>query len=195
MFVLYCVCRVGGSIPPVSFCARALPRLMCVWPPFLVVWICIVVLVLVISSFDLRKFLHIYYLWGSPVPFWGPAHQGLILVVFWGCLSCFGPRLSGLNPVGGFFSVFSFFFIMPRRFPCSVSIDVKEFAGLGKTRPEIVSVIINSFHPIKPIVAIQFLGYDAKVTFESEAHKHDVMTNEYVSIEGIECSVRGGGWP
>ena len=151
------------------------------------------VLVLVISSFDLRKFLHIYYLWGSPVPFWGPAHQGLILVVFWGCPSCFGPRPSGLNPVGGFFCVFSFSFIMPRRFPCSVSIDVKEFADLGKTCPEIVLAIINLFHPIKPIVAIQFLGYDAKVTFESEAHKREVITNEYVSIEGIECSVRGGG--
>ena len=31
VLVLYCVCRGGGSIPPVSFCAGALPRLMCVW--------------------------------------------------------------------------------------------------------------------------------------------------------------------
>ena len=56
---------------------------------------------------------------------------------------------------------------MPRRFPCTVSLDVKEFADLGTTRPEVVSKIINSFHPIKPIVAVQFVGYDAKVTFES----------------------------
>lgn len=82
---------------------------------------------------------------------------------------------------------------MPRHFPCTVSIDVKEFADLGTTRPEVVSKIINSFHPIKPIVAVQFLGYDAKVTFESEAHKREVLANEYVSIEGIECAVRGGG--
>ena len=82
---------------------------------------------------------------------------------------------------------------MPRHFPCTVSIDVKEFADLGTTRPEVVSKIINSFHPIKPIVAVQFVGYDAKVTFESEAHKREVMANEYVSIEGIECAVRGGG--
>lgn len=82
---------------------------------------------------------------------------------------------------------------MPRRFPCTVSLDVKEFADLGTTRPEVVSKIINSFHPIKPIVAVQFVGYDAKVTFESEAHKREVMANEYVSIEGIECAVRGGG--
>ena len=82
---------------------------------------------------------------------------------------------------------------MPRRFPCTVSLDVKEFADLGTTCPEVVSKIINSFHPIKPIVAVQFVGYDAKVTFESEAHKREVMANEYVSIEGIECAVRGGG--
>ena len=82
---------------------------------------------------------------------------------------------------------------MPRRFPCTVSIDVKEFADLGTTRPEVVSKIINSFHPIKPVVAVQFVGYDAKVTFGSEAHKREVMVNEYVSIEGIDCAVRGGG--
>ena len=64
---------------------------------------------------------------------------------------------------------------------------------MGKTRPEVVSKIINSFHPVKPIVAVQFLGYEAKVTFESEAHKREVMANEYVSIEGIECAVLGGG--
>ena len=40
---------------------------------------------------------------------------------------------------------------------------------------------------------MQFVGYDAKVTFESEDHKRQVMANEYVSIEGIECAVRGGG--
>ena len=82
---------------------------------------------------------------------------------------------------------------MPWRFPCTVSIDVKEFADLGTTRPEVVSKIINSFHPIKPVVAVQFVSYDAKVTFESEAHKREVMANEYVSIEGIDCAVRGGG--
>ena len=82
---------------------------------------------------------------------------------------------------------------MSRRFPCTVSLDVKEFADLGTTCREVVSKIINSFHPIKPIVAVQFVGYDAKVTFESEAHKREVMANEYVSIEGIECAVRGGG--
>ena len=114
------------------------------------------VLVLVVSSLDLRTFLHIYCLWRFTRPFLGPAHQGLTLVVFWGCPSCFGPRLSGLNPVGGFFSLFSFFFIMPRRFPCTVSIDVREFADLGKTRPEVVSKIINSFHPIKPMLRFSF---------------------------------------
>ena len=151
------------------------------------------VLVLVVSSLDLRKFLHIYCLWRVTRPFLGPAHQGSTRVVSWGCPSRFGPRPSGLNPGGGFFLCFSFFFIMPRRFPCTVSLDVKEFADLGTTRPEVVSKIINSFHPIKPIVAVQFVGYDAKVTFESEAHKREVMANEYVSIEGIECAVRGGG--
>ena len=151
------------------------------------------VLVLVVSSLDLRKFLYVYCLWRVTRPFLGPAHQGLTRVVSWGCPSRFCPRPSGLNPSGGFFLVFSFFFTMPRRFPCTVSLDVKEFADLGTTRPEVVSKIINSFHPIKPIVAVQFVGYDAKVTFESEDHKREVMANEYVSIEGIECAVRGGG--
>ena len=103
------------------------------------------------------------------------------------------PAHQGLTPWWVLFLCFSFFFTMPRRFPCTVSLDVKEFADLGTTRPEVVSKIINSFHPIKPIVAVQFVGYDAKVTFESEAHKREVMANEYVSIEGIECAVRGGG--
>ena len=107
-------------------------------------------------------------------------------------LLVFVPAHQGLTPVVGF-SGFSFFFTMPRRFPCTVSLDVKEFADLGTTRLEVVSKIINSFHPIKPIVAVQFVGYDAKVTFESEDHKREVMAHEYVSIEGIECAVRGGG--
>ena len=38
------------------------------------------------------------------------------------------------------------------------------------------------FHPIKPIVAVQFLGYDAKVTFESEAHRR------VLNSDGIELS-------
>ena len=82
---------------------------------------------------------------------------------------------------------------MPRRFPCTVSLDVKEFADLGTTRPEVVSKIINSFHPIKPIVAVQFVGYDAKVTFESEAHKREVMANENCSLRGkcLECRQSG----
>ena len=71
------------------------------------------VLVLVVSSLDLRKFLHIYCPWRVTRPFLGPAHQGLTLVVFWGCPSCFGPRPSGLNPVGGFFSVFLSFHHAP----------------------------------------------------------------------------------
>ena len=71
---------------------------------------------------------------------------------------------------------------MPRGFPCTVSIVVREFADLGKTCPEVISAIINSFHPIKPIVAVQFLGYDAKVTFESEAHKR------VLNSDGVEVS-------
>ena len=151
------------------------------------------VLVLVVSSLDLRKFLHIYCFWWVTRPFLGPAHQGLTWVASWVALLVLVPAHQGLTPVVGFFLCFSFFFTMPRRFPCTVSLDVKEFADLGTTRPEVVSKIINSFHPIKPIVAVQFVGYDAKVTFESEAHKREVMANEYVSIEGIECAVRGGG--
>ena len=76
---------------------------------------------------------------------------------------------------------------------CTVTIDVREVADLGKSRHDVVSAIINSFHPVKPIAAIQFLGYNAKVTFERDAHKREVMDREYVHIDGIECTVVGGG--
>ena len=61
------------------------------------------VLVLVVSSLDLRKFLHIYCFWRVTRPVLGSAHQGLTRVVSWGCPSRFGPCPSGLNPGGGFF--------------------------------------------------------------------------------------------
>lgn len=76
---------------------------------------------------------------------------------------------------------------------CTVTIDVRELADLGKSRHDVVSAIINSFHPFKPIAAIQFLGYNAKVTFERETYKREVMDREYVHIDGIECTVGGGG--
>ena len=130
-----------------------------------------------IGRFKLRstQVLHLLSLAGQPSLFWSPP-----------------VRAEPHRWV--FFPVFSFFFIMPRRFPRSVTINVKKLADLGKTRPEVVSaIIINLFHPIKPIVAIQLLGYDTKVTFESEAHKREVIDNEYVCTEGIDCSVWGGG--
>ena len=82
---------------------------------------------------------------------------------------------------------------MPRHFPCTVLIDVKEFADLGTTRPEVVSKIINSFHPIKPIVAVQFLGYDAKVTFESEAHKRKFWLMNMSLLRELSVLFGGGG--
>ena len=75
------------------------------------------VLVLVVSSLDLRKLLHIYCFWRVTRPFLGPAHQGLTQVVSWGCPSRFGPCPSGLNPGGGFFSVFFFLFHHASAFP------------------------------------------------------------------------------
>ena len=62
----------------------------------------------------------------------------------------------------------------------------------GANRPEVVSALVEYFHPA-PIAAIQFSGTDAKVTFEREVHKRDAMRNESISVNGVDCEIRGGG--
>ena len=77
-------------------------------------------------------------------------------------------------------------------FPCTVSVDVSGFVAQDANRPEVVSALVEYFHPA-PIAAIQFSGTDAKVTFEREVHKRDAMRNESISVNGVDCEIRGGG--
>ena len=81
-----------------------------------------------------------------------------------------------------------------RAFPCTVSVDVSGLAAQGAHRPEVVSALVDYFHPAS-IAAIQFIGTDAKVTFEREVHKRDAMRNESISVNGVDCEIsgRGGG--
>ena len=77
-------------------------------------------------------------------------------------------------------------------FPCTVSVDVSGFATQAAHLPEVVSAPKDYFHPA-PIAAIQFIGTDAKVTFEREVHKRDAMRSESISVNGVDCEIRGGG--
>ena len=80
-----------------------------------------------------------------------------------------------------------------RAFPCTVTINVRELASGGMSRQEVVTAIVETFQPARPIAAVQFLGYDAKVTFEQVAHKREVMACEHIRIKDVDCAVRGGG--
>ena len=79
-----------------------------------------------------------------------------------------------------------------RAFPCTVSVDVSGLAAQGTNRPDVVSVLVEFFRPA-PIVAIQFLGTDAKVTFERQIHKQNAMQNKSILVNGVDCVIRGGG--
>ena len=79
-----------------------------------------------------------------------------------------------------------------RAFPCTVSVDVSGLAAQGTNRPDVVSVLVEFFRPA-PIVAIQFLGTDAKVTFERQIHKQNAMQNKSILVNGVDCAIRGGG--
>ena len=80
-----------------------------------------------------------------------------------------------------------------RAFPCTVTLNVRELASGGMSRQDVVTAIIDTFQPARPIAAVQFLGYDAKVTFEQVAHKREVMACEHIRIKDVDCAVRGGG--
>lgn len=46
-----------------------------------------------------------------------------------------------------------------RTFPCTVSVDVSGFAAQVARRPEVISALVDYFHPAS-IAAIQFIGTD-----------------------------------
>ena len=70
---------------------------------------------------------------------------------------------------------------------------MRELGSGGMSRQDVVTAIIETFQPARPVVAVQFLGYDAKVTFEQVAHKREVMACEHIRIKDVDCAVRGGG--
>lgn len=79
-----------------------------------------------------------------------------------------------------------------RTFPCTVSLDVSGLASQGLSRPDVVSAIVDQFRSM-PVVAVQFCGTEAKVTFERQDDKRKVMQRESVHIRGGDCDVHGGG--
>lgn len=99
--------------------------------------------------------------------------------------SPFFPRPSGLN----FFGLV--LLSRARTFPYTVSVDVSGLATQGSSRPDVVSAIVDQFRSM-PIVAVEFFGTEAKVTFEQQEHKGSVMQHQSVSIRGMDCDIRGG---
>ena len=60
-----------------------------------------------------------------------------------------------------------------------------------RNRPD-VSAVVEYFRPAS-IAAIQFIGTDAKVTFKREVHKQNAMQHKSISVNGVDCEIRGGG--
>ena len=79
-----------------------------------------------------------------------------------------------------------------RTFPCTVSLDVSGLASQGLSRPDVVSAIVDQFRSM-PVAAVQFFGTEAKVTFERQEDKRNVMQRDSIHIRGVDCDVRGGG--
>ena len=98
------------------------------------------------------------------------------------------PRPSGL----GFISPFFWAWVaMYRPFRRTVSLDVSGLAG-SNDRQAVSKFIVDHFSTHN-IHAVQFIGTIAKITFAVEASKQQVMSHQSVSINGVQCAVRGGG--
>ena len=78
-----------------------------------------------------------------------------------------------------------------RAFPCTVSVDVLSLATQGANRPDVVSAVVEYFR-LASIAAIQFIGTDAKVTLKREVHKQNAMQHKSISVNGVDCEIRGG---
>ena len=79
-----------------------------------------------------------------------------------------------------------------RAFPCTFSVDVSGLAAQGANCPDVVSAVVEYFRPAS-IAAIQFIGTDAKVTFKREVHKQNAMQHKSISVNGVDCEIRGWG--
>lgn len=75
----------------------------------------------------------------------------------------------------------------------TVSLDVLELAGFNDCKA--VSRFIVEHFARHKIHAVQFIGTVAKVTFAVEASKQEVISHQAININGVQCTVRGGGPP
>ena len=78
-----------------------------------------------------------------------------------------------------------------RAFRRTVSLDVSQLARSNE-RKDVSTFIVEHFARHK-IHAVQFIGTVAKVTFAVEASKQEVISHQAVNINGVQCTVRGGG--
>ena len=78
-----------------------------------------------------------------------------------------------------------------RAFRRTVSLDVSQLAG-SNDRKTVSTFIVEHFAQHN-ILAVQFIGTVAKVTFAVEASKQEVISHQAININGVQCAVRGGG--
>lgn len=72
-----------------------------------------------------------------------------------------------------------------------MGLDVSGLAA-SNYRKEVSQFIVEHFAHFN-IQAVQFIGTVAKVTFAVEASKQQVISHQYIYINGVQCAERGGG--
>ena len=72
-----------------------------------------------------------------------------------------------------------------------MGLDVSGLAA-SNDRKEVSQFIVEHFAHFN-IQAVQFIGTVAKVTFAVEASKQQVISHQYIYINGVQCAERGGG--
>ena len=72
-----------------------------------------------------------------------------------------------------------------------MGLDVSGWAA-SNDRKEVSQFIVEHFAHFN-IQAVQFIGTVAKVTFAVEASKQQVISHQYVYINGVQYAERGGG--
>lgn len=80
---------------------------------------------------------------------------------------------------------------MSSDFPRTVLLDVSGFPA-SANRNVIAAAITNRFASLK-VMAVQFVGNVARVSFADAAAKQLILRNESIVIGDVPCRVRGGG--
>lgn len=115
------------------------------------------------------------------------------LVCLGGHPSLSGPCLSGLNSVGGSFSLNFLLFMFVFPWLSRFSVEPLFWTFLVSLRPmtnQVSQFIVEHFAHFN-IHAVQFIGTCAKVTFASEVSKQQVIGHQIVHINGVQSAVRG----